>query len=200
MVFARNPGLLARFREGDPDVLEAIYRAHVDQVTRISRAMMRALAAGAPRVSQEMATELADLVQDVFANAFAAEARKRFDGQRPYGPYLAQIARNVAVDHWRLIRRRVPADLDELLERLSLEKDAGEASADRWADLRTVTVLERYLAALPPEVRRVYEAIYISGLSQRESAVALGLGRQAIRGLDGRLRAGLRLALNDVER
>ena len=43
---------------------------------------------------------------------------------RPYEPYLAQIARNVAVDYWRQMRRYVPSDLEQLIDRLSLEADA----------------------------------------------------------------------------
>src|SRR5262249_5285782 len=112
--------------------------------------------------------------------AFAPQARRAFDGSRPFGPYLTQIARNVVVDHWRLTRRQVPLDLNPLLEQLSLEADSQRRDAEGWADQRTVTAVERYLASLDPDLRRVHDALYVRGLSQREAAAALGLGRQAV--------------------
>jgi DNA-directed RNA polymerase specialized sigma24 family protein len=48
---------------------------------------------------------------------------------------------------------------------------------------------------LSPELKKVHEAMYVQGLSQREAAAALGLGRQVVRTLESRLREGLRAAL-----
>jgi RNA polymerase sigma factor (sigma-70 family) len=139
------------------------------------------------------AAELGDVVQEVFARAFSPACRSRYDGQRPYGPYLVQIARNAVADHWRSVRREVVLDVEPLLDALSLE--AGPAVPERWADQETVATVERYLASLPPELRRVHDALYVRGLSQREAAAVLGLGRQAIRGIEAMLRAGLRREL-----
>jgi RNA polymerase sigma-70 factor (ECF subfamily) len=192
MVFVKEPGLLARFREGETAALEQVYWAYVDAVTRVVRAVMNS---HAPRSLDQLAgaaTEIGDLVQEVFVRAFAPRTRASFDGARPYGHYLAQIARNVVVDHWRTTRRQVPLDLDPLLDAMSLEADDAGKRTERWADPETVAVVERYLAALPPELRQVHDALYVRGLSQREAASALGLGRQAVRGLEARLRAGLR--------
>src|SRR5947207_9223725 len=109
MVFGA-PELLRRFREGDEEALRSVYWQCVDFVTRTAAAVLRGCAAGTPRGPDELAGELADVVQDVFVKAFAPEARRRFDASRPYKPYLAQIARNTAVDHWREMRRYVPSD------------------------------------------------------------------------------------------
>ena len=147
MVF-REQGLLERFRDGEVEALEVVYARCVDSATRIAAAVLRACAAGSPRGPGEMAAALADVVQETFVKAFAPEARRRFDARRPYLPYLAQIARNVAVDYWRQMRRYVPADLEELIEKLSLEE--AEITTDNgrndWADAETVAVVEGYLA------------------------------------------------------
>jgi RNA polymerase sigma-70 factor (ECF subfamily) len=135
---------------------------------------------------------LADVVQEVFVKAFAPEARRRFDASRPYEPYLAQIARNVAIDHWRQWRRHVP--LEQVIDQLSLEADPPDARD--WTDAETIAVVERYIASLDDESRRVHEALYVKGLSQREAAEALGLGRQVIRTREAKLRSGLRRALS----
>jgi len=201
MVFS-EPGLLERFRAGDEGALEAVYVQCVDQATRMASAVLRACAAGSPRGPGEMAAALADVVQEVFVKAFAPEARRRFDAGRPYLPYIARIARNVAIDYWRQMRRYVPSDLDELLDKLALEQ--AEITTDNgrndWADPDTVAVVERYLASLDADSRRVHEALYVKGLSQREAAALLGVGRQAIRIREAKLRRGLRRELSRAGR
>jgi len=194
----REPESLQRFRAGDEAVLEAVYWAHVDFVTRIADAVLRACASGGARGPGEISAALADVVQEVFVKAFAPEARRRFDAARPFEPYLAQITRNVAVDHWRQMRRYVPSDIEQVIDRLSLEGDGGETH--EWADAETVAVVNRYLASLDEETRRVHDALYVRGMSQRDAAHALGLGRQVIRTKEAKLRRGLRRELSRASR
>src|SRR5262252_986635 len=143
MVFGERD-LLELFRAGDEAALETVYWACVDQVTRTADAVLRACSTGSARGGGEIATLLADVVQEVFVKAFAPDARQRFDASRPYEPYLAQITRNVAIDHWRQLRRYVPSDLEHLIDKLSLEADTGSGAKD-WADAETVALVKRYL-------------------------------------------------------
>ena len=62
----------------------------------------------------------------------------------------------------------------------------------------TLSFLQRRVRSLPPELRRVHDAIYVDGLSQREAAAALGLGRQTVRTRDARLRHVLRRELTSI--
>jgi RNA polymerase sigma factor (sigma-70 family) len=195
----REPELIDRFRAGDPGALETVYSHCVDYVTRTAAGVLRACATGSARGSGEMAAALADVVQEVFVKAFAPDARRRFDESRPYEPYLGQIARNVAVDHWRQMRRYVPSDLDQLIEKLSVEEAEANLRND-WSDPDTIAVVERYLASLDGATRRIHEALYVQGLSQREAAAALGLGRQTIRSTEAKLRRELRRELSRAER
>lgn len=195
MVFAGKPELLVRFRQGDCAALEAVYWAYVDWITRTVQAMANSFASASGERVNFGKMELADLVHEVFARAFSPVSRQHYDGNRPYGPYLGQIARNVVIDHWRMVRRRVALDVAPLLEALSVESAGTENAPERWADQETIAVVERYLASLEPDVRRVHEALYVQGLSQRDAAAALGLGRQAVRGIEARLRDGLRREL-----
>ena len=200
MVFAEKPDLLVSFRQGDRSALETVYWAYVDQVARIVQSVLKSYATATGDRIGFRATELGDLVQEVFVRAFSPEGRQRYDGRRPYGPYLGQIARHVAADHWRAVRRQVPLDVAPLLDALSLETDDTQSTAAGWADPATIIVVERYLASLEPDVRRVHEVLYVQGLSQRDAAAALGLGRQAVRGIEARLRAGLRRELERTGR
>jgi RNA polymerase sigma factor (sigma-70 family) len=161
--------------------------------------VLRACATGSTRGSGELAAALADVVQEVFSKAFAPDVRRRFDENRPYEPYLGQITRNVAIDHWRQMRRYVPSDLEQLIEKLSFEEAETNPGND-WSDPDTIAVVERYLASLDRETRLVHEALYVKGMSQREAAAVLGLGRQAIRSKEAKLRRELRRELSRAER
>ena len=195
MVFS-EPQLVELFRSGDEGALTTVYRACVDHVTRIAQLVLRACASSGAPSSGEIAAALPDVVQEVFVKAFAPEARRRFDPTRPYEPYLAQIARNVAVDHWRQMRRYVPSDVDQLIEHLSLEAETDRVAASAWTDSETIAVVERYLASLGDQSRRIHDALYVKGLSQRDAAELLGVGRQVVRTKEAELRRGLRLALS----
>ncbi len=187
----REPQVLQRFRAGEEEALEAVYRASVDYVRRVADAVLRACAGRGARGAGEIAAALADVVQEVFVKAFAPDARVRFDASRDYLPYLGQITRNVAIDHWRQMRRYVPEDLDQVIERMALELEPARDD-DTWADAETISVVERYLASLDDESRRIHDALYVKGLSQREAATVLGLGRQVVRTKEAKLRRGLR--------
>jgi RNA polymerase sigma factor (sigma-70 family) len=195
----REQELLKRFRAGDVGALEIVYSRCVDYVTRIAAGVLRVCATGSARGSGEIAAALADVVQEVFMKAFAPDARRRFDEDRPYEPYLGQIARNVAIDHWRQMRRYVPSDLEQIIEKLSFE-DAETSPRNEWSEPDTIAVVERYLASLDGETRRVHDALYVKGMSQREAAAVLGLGRQVIRSKEAKLRRELRRELSRAER
>jgi RNA polymerase sigma factor (sigma-70 family) len=190
-----EPRLVELFRAGDQETLTTVYRACVDQVRRIAVLVLRACATSGARSPREIGAALPDVVQEVFVKAFAPGARRRFDASRPFEPYLAQIARNVSIDHWRQLQRYVPSDLDQLIDRLSLEAEPEGAAGNDFADAETVAVVNSYLASLDEDSRRIHDALYVKGLSQRDAATTLGIGRQVVRTKEAKLREGLRRAL-----
>ena len=139
------------------------------------------------------ADEAAELVQEIFARVFSTSCRLGFDGLRDFGPYLFAIARNTLADWARRRGREIPAGWVEAAESVLPEPLAEEDAP--WADPDTMALVGRYIEALPPLERKVHEALYVRGLSQRDAAEALGLTRQRVRTLEGRLRAGLRKAI-----
>ena len=155
------------------------------------------MGASAAQAGEPSVRSCPDLVQDVFTRAFEPRTRRRFDGVREYGPYLGQIARNVVVDHLRRKQRQVAIDAIPLINQISLHP-APHDPANDFADLQTMTLVARYVADLPTDLRRVHEALNVQGLSQRDTAEALGLGRQVIRTLEARLRDGLRNLLDEL--
>src|SRR5689334_2651371 len=112
MLNGGDPDLLREFRDGAQHALGTVYRAYVGHVTGVVRAALRRY--GAPGRGRAhplgAASDVSDLIQEVFARAFEPRTRRRFDGVREYGPYIGRIARNVVADHLRHRRRQVAAE------------------------------------------------------------------------------------------
>jgi len=191
-VFRGRPDLLARFQAGDRDALETVYRAYVGRISAIVTNGFRiAATGGAVAGLGRRPADLADAVQEVFLKAFSRGARASFDGTRDFGPYIASIARNVMIDRARRCGRELllpEVDVDTAV-------DPHAEIVARWEDPQAVAVANRFIAELPPELARVHRALYVDGLSQRDGAAHLGITRQALRTLEGKLREGLREAL-----
>jgi RNA polymerase sigma-70 factor (ECF subfamily) len=178
------------FRAGRPDVLERLYRSHVDQVKRIvGRGFW--LGPGRGRVRGVAPPEVPDLVQEVFARAFRENVRRAYDERRQYSPFLAAIARNLVTD-W--VRRR----RSELPVASQLAEPADDDAESPWRDESVLQAVEGYVAALPDGLRCVFEQRYVLGRSQTAAASALGITRQRLRTRELKLRAGLSRALRQA--
>lgn len=136
---------------------------------------------------------IADLVQDVFLSAFQPKARAGIDGTRPYGPYLRAIGRNLLVDQLRRSNRLIVIE-NELLFRLIEGREVMPPSVED--DPGALECVDECLRSLSPELRLVYQALYVDGLSQREAATLLGVGRQTIRTRVERLHGELRRSVS----
>jgi RNA polymerase sigma-70 factor (ECF subfamily) len=189
-IFAENPKLLRPFRAGERGALEEVYWAYVDKVERSVRF---GAGGGAGGRGTPPAADLADVVQEVFVKAFAPNARQAYDGERPYGPYLLAIARNLLIDWARVRQREVPTELDTLERAESVQPPP---HADPW----TLDAVESCLSQLPPDLLAVHQKRFVEGLSQRHAAEALGIGRQVVRTLEDRLRDMLRRRLAQGDR
>jgi RNA polymerase sigma factor (sigma-70 family) len=186
-IFRTRPELLDGFRAGARPVLEAIYWAYVDKVERIVRYDFHRQ--GGARVPGVSPADVPDLVQEVFARLFRESTRKAFDAQRELGPFLGTIARNVVTDWARKRGHKiieVAGELDEMPQ-----DDRGP----EWPDEALIRATEDYLATLAPALKQVHEQRYVLGRSQDDAARALGITRQNLRTLDGKLRQGLKKAL-----
>jgi RNA polymerase sigma factor (sigma-70 family) len=182
-------GLIERFRAGEPAVLELVYRSCRADVTRLVRAgVHRASRSGWRAAVGAAAEEVSDLVQEVFIRVLAPKARLGYRGAGPFQAYVASIARNVLRDWIRRKRREIPTR-PETLERLR-DRSAPGDDIER-TDPSTAPALDAFLRGLPPQLRAIHDKRYAAGLSERQTAVALGVGRQTVRTLDRRLRAQL---------
>jgi len=185
--FQERPELLPSFREGRREVLERVYRAYV----RLVEGYLRGLAHRGGHQDLAQPSSVSDLLQETFVHAFAPEARRRYDGLRPYGAYLATIAHNCFVDALRVRGRETPT------EPVALSRDLDEVvPPEEIRDVKVLGVLAAFLSELPARLREVCEQRFVLGRSQEEVSAALGLTRRALRTDEQRLRRGLRKALH----
>ena len=86
-------------------------------------------------------------------------------------------------------------DDDLLAQNLGPSDETSTREADEWVGADVVGIVERFIGSMSAQERQGYEALYVRGLSQREAAAELGVGRQVVRTIEGRLRTGLERAL-----
>jgi len=188
-VFAGERSLLDAFRRGDRAALATVYFHYVDDIAAMVRCGFSIPASGVRvRGASDEPTQR-DLIQEVFARAFAPRARDAYDGIRPYGAYLRRIAKNLMIDRARVPDRSVPLDDDD--GALVIEAEP-EPDAD-WLEQRRETAA--YVAGLAPELRQLVKLRFEDEVSQDQAAEALGVSRRRVRTLEARIQKGLRKAL-----
>jgi RNA polymerase sigma-70 factor (ECF subfamily) len=123
-------------------------------------------------------SEAEELSQEVFLRLW--QRRVALDWDRPILPWLLTIARRLATDRFRSIRRRI-------LPR-SVTPSLDESVRDRWIDVRAA------MAALSPLERTAVLMTSVQGWSYDEVALALGTTSGAIRAAASRGREKLEVA------
>lgn len=196
-LFQGRPDLLQRFRDGDRQALETVYRTYVGRISEIVAHGFRITATGGsvPGLGSRPA-DLADAVQEIFLKAFSRGVRAAFDGSRDFGPYLSTIARNLLIDRARRNGRELlMPEVDLEVAGKTAASDAFWQVAARWEDPVALAVARRFVEGLPEDLACVHRLRYVEGLSQRDAAAHLGITRQTLRTLEEKLRAGLRREL-----
>lgn len=134
-----------------------------------------------------------DVADDVTQEAFirAHRALPSFDLSRPFGPWIARIAANLAVNHLRSPRAREQALPDAHAETPAREPGPLAGVLEREARL----LLEEALGGLPAEQRSVFVLRVMEEMSYREIADALDISLGTVMSRLSRAREKLRVAL-----
>jgi RNA polymerase sigma-70 factor (ECF subfamily) len=151
-------------QRGSVDALESLFRLHWPRAYRAALLVVGDAAAA----------------EDIAQEAFLAAVRSldRFDGRRPFGPWLHRIVVNRAIDWSRARRLRRELDLEGVAEPAAQEQDL-DSRADE---------LSAALSTLGPEHRAVIVLRYLLEYTPGEIAELLGLPRGTV---NSRLRRGL---------
>jgi RNA polymerase sigma factor (sigma-70 family) len=147
----------ARFRDGDPEAVRAVYREYGRLVYAV------AYKALGDRDLTEEAT------QQTFVRAW--QAAHTFDPTRELGPWLATIARRTAIDVFRRESRRQHVPIEDVApsDRSVVTLPVGiDESFAIWE-------VRRAVAELPEEERRLVALQHLEGLTHVEIAERLGI-------------------------
>jgi RNA polymerase sigma factor (sigma-70 family) len=146
-----------RFRDGDPDAVRAVYQAYGRLVYAVAFKVL------GERGLAEEAT------QQAFLKAW--RAAESFDEDRELGPWLASIARRVAIDVYRREAIRAADPLDVVAEgdpSLTSTPESAEAVYDIWE-------VRRAVAELPGDEQQVVRLQHFEGMTHEQIAERLKL-------------------------
>jgi RNA polymerase sigma-70 factor (ECF subfamily) len=130
-----------------------------------------------------------DVAQETFLRAY--RALDRFEAGRPFGPWVARIAANLAIN-----RKRSPLEREQGLP--DGHAEAPSSAPDplgRLLETEAGAVLEKAVAELPEDQRAVFVLRIYEDLSYNEIAEALGLVPGTVMSRLSRARARLRNVL-----
>jgi RNA polymerase sigma-70 factor (ECF subfamily) len=141
-----------RLRKGDLTGLDGLMERHQQRLLRYLRRLLG---------DETMA-------EDIFQQTWmrVAERIGRYDRERPFGPWLLAVGRNLALDH---LRRYRPESLDEGAEPAEGAGSAGDALEGLAARERRERV-ERAMADLAAHDREVLSLRFAEEMSLKEIA------------------------------
>jgi RNA polymerase sigma-70 factor (ECF subfamily) len=170
----------ARFCDGDPDAVRAVYRAYGRLVYAVAYRLL-----GDRSLSE-------DATQQTFLKAW--RGARRVDPSRELGPWLATIARRVAIDLHRREAVRSAAPLDAVpsddLALVSMPTPV-ETVNDIWE-------VRRAVCALPAEDQQVVRLQHFDGLTHAQIAQRLGVPVGTVKSRSFRAHKRLATALGHV--
>ena len=161
-----DPVLVRGALADDAQAARALVERHREAIYRLARA------------ATGDAEEAFDITQETFVAAFGALSR--YDPARPFRGWIVAIALNKCRDRARrqAVRRFLGLPMPEnAAEWIADDAPSPEAQAASREELATVA---RAIAALPSALKDVLILRTIEGMSQQETAEALGISAKAV--------------------
>jgi RNA polymerase sigma factor (sigma-70 family) len=157
-LFRDRPDLLARFRTGDKEVLELVFRTYRDDLVRFLVARYR--------LSR---FDMMDVLSETFCLAFSPRQRDAFSPSVKFFTYLVGIARNVT---------RTRLRQDARLQQDAVPEAAVAGPEDQHA---ARDLVEQVLAPLNPRERSAVLMTLLERRTQESTARHLGVDRNWVK-------------------
>src|SRR5574341_277821 len=173
-----SPDLVVRAQRGNVEAIGALYDLHYQAVFRYFKV----------RLGDQLAAE--DLTGEVFRRMLTGLPQYRAIGL-PFRAWLFRIAHNLLVDFYR-------QESGPVLVSLQQTENQPQSEAEPASVIEQQSTLEqayRALAELDSLQREVLTLRFLSGLSLRETALALNKSEDAVKALQRRGLMALRLTL-----
>jgi RNA polymerase sigma factor (TIGR02999 family) len=163
-------GLLGELRAGRRDVLDRILPLVYDELRRVAH---RELAA---RPSDTLSTTA--LVHEVYLKFFEHDSERDWKNRAHFLGVAAIAMRGILVD---LARRRVAAKRGGTRRRVTLEEEIVGSLEDRSELLLDIDEALSELASVDERLARVVECRFFGGMTDQETATALGVTERTVR-------------------
>jgi RNA polymerase sigma-70 factor (ECF subfamily) len=170
--------LVALAQQGNEEAIGALYDLHCQAIFRYFRA----------RLDHRQAAE--DLTGEVFRRMLAGLPQYR-SIHLPFQAWLFRIAHNLLVDYYRREGNHMSIPLEETETFGGDEIDPASIVEEKL----TIEHVHQALSHLEPSQRDVLALRFLSGLSLKETALAMNKSEDAIKALQRRGLAALRLNL-----
>ncbi len=175
-----DSALMLRYRDGDVDAFEVLYRRHNDALYRYLL-----------RLSRHPATA-EDVFQEVWSKII--KSRSRYRPTAKFATFLYRVAHNCFIDHVRRNRRHGnTADVDPDSQQGDVE--GPEAETERELARRRLLAA---LAELPDEQRDAFLLREEGGLTLEEIAHVTGANRETAKSRLRYAASKLKSAMNDA--
>jgi len=161
--------LLLDLADGDAAAADALFPLIYDELRRVAHRQLRAERAG-----HTLCTTA--LVHEAYLR-LVVQTRAKWEHRPQFFAIAAQAMRRVLVDHARRFRA---AKRGGGMERLSLD-DADIPVAERAELLVALDDALRQLAELSPRLAQVVECRFFGGMTEAETAAALGVTERTVR-------------------
>lgn len=159
--------LMVRYRDGDAQAFELLYKRHKAPLFRYLRRQCGVVA------------QAEELFQDVWMKLIGA--RERYEARAKFTTYLYHLAHNRLIDYYRRAKTGLPMTYDDDSDESLIEQvpDTDIHEPDNELDRRRLgqRVLER-IAALPQAQRETFLLREEGGLSLAEIATVTGVNAE----------------------
>lgn len=172
-----DEALMGRYRDGDAEAFEELYRRHKNRLHRFVRRLV-------PHVADEV-------FQEVWLAVI--HGRARYAPSARFVTYLFTIAHHRSTDRLRVMQRAPLVDEEEGL----LVRDDSASPLDQVVNAELGAALTRALAGLPVLQREAFLMQAEGGLSLDEIAQASGTSRETVKSRLRYANRRLRAALED---
>ena len=212
MFLAKNKELLTRFREGEKDAMEEVYRHYSPGVTRFLRQGFTFRSKGSHCYFKgiKLDDDLRSAVQEVFRRAFEDRARNAYNGINSFSNWVLAIGRNMVINGFR--NREISfssyISTKDTRSHLAVMDDAvtedytgvlygrqtrGQEMTVEHTELKGL--IDRFMEELNPDERQLLLLRFVEGKAQEDTAKAIGSTRMKVRTSETKLRRRLRAFL-----
>lgn len=184
---AREPALITRAQQGDPEAFGELYRMYHGTVATFIGLRVRSN----PTLAE-------DLTADVFMKAWAKIGTFRWTGTSICA-WLYTIARNVVADHFKVAETRRLTFVDQLTHAWDPWVSPVATAEDTVLSTLATADLHHALSGINPRQQAVIRLRFLRGLSVKETARTMGTTDGAVKTLQWRALDSLRRAYVEAE-